>query len=222
MKIVAINGSPKGINSNTNVIVSSLLKGAQEAGAETVNILLAEKEIKHCKGCHSCWFNTPGQCVIKDDMMEVLSLVGGANIIILATPIYFENISGMLKVFMDRLTMTGNPHSQENIKSENQDLRPAEIQPPKLMMISNCGFPDKSEFEVVSHWFKKVVLKMHTEIAGEIYVTQGKFLTSQEEKLSSIISSYINHLEKAGKEIATNIKLSESTKKILEQNFIIN
>ncbi|MFA4885939.1 MAG: NAD(P)H-dependent oxidoreductase [Desulfotomaculaceae bacterium] len=47
MKIVAINGSPKGKASNTNIMVSAFLKGAQEAGAQTVNIFLAEKEIKH-------------------------------------------------------------------------------------------------------------------------------------------------------------------------------
>ena len=101
-------------------MVSAFLKGAEEAGAETVNIFLAEKDIKHCRGCHSCWFESPGQCVIKDDMMEVLSAVGGANIIVLATPVYFENISGMLKVFMDRMTMTGNPHSRKNVKEERK------------------------------------------------------------------------------------------------------
>lgn len=68
MKIVVINGSPKGKNSNTNVMVQAFLKGAQEA--ETLNIFLSEKEIKHCKGCHTCWTKGPGQCVTNDDMLE--------------------------------------------------------------------------------------------------------------------------------------------------------
>ena len=85
MKIVAINGSPRGRSSNTGAMVSAFLKGAQEAGAETVHIFLAEKEIKYCKGCHSCWTETPGQCVIRDDMAEVLSRVGGADVIVLAS-----------------------------------------------------------------------------------------------------------------------------------------
>ncbi len=150
MKIVVINGSPKGKASNTNVIVSAFLKGAEEAEAQTVNIFLAEKEIKHCRGCFSCWMKTPGKCVIEDDMAEVLSLAAGANIIVLATPLYFDNISGMLKVFMDRLIVTGDPHFQKDASGESRHLTPKGAVPPKLVMISNCGFPERSHFQVVS------------------------------------------------------------------------
>lgn len=219
MKIVVINGSPKGQLSNTNVMVSAFLKGAQEAGAETVNIFLSEKEIKHCKGCHVCWSKGPCQCVTNDDMLGVISQMGGANIIVFATPVYFGNISGMLKVFMDRMTMIGSPHSQKDIKEVRQESSSKEIQTPKLMMIANCGFHDRSEFEVVSLWIRKVSQKMHMGLAAEIYATQGKFLTSPPEELSSAVSSYLLALEDAGKEIAASMKLSEINEKKLMQGF---
>lgn len=220
MKIVVINGSPKGKNSNTNVMVQAFLKGAQEAGAETLSIFLSEKEIKHCKGCHICWTKGPGQCVTNDDMLGVLSSMGGANIIAFATPVYFENISGMLKVFMDRMTMIGSPHSQKDIEENVQEFKSSETLIPKLMMISNCGFPDRDEFQVISLWIKRVAQKMHMELIGEIYATQGKFLTSPPEGLQPAISNYMLLLERAGREIATNMKLSEITEKQLLQNFI--
>ncbi|AEG60972.1 flavodoxin family protein [Desulforamulus ruminis] len=222
MKIVAINGSPKGEASNTNVMVSAFLKGARTAGAETVNIFLAQKEIQHCRGCHSCWLNHPGQCVIEDDMMEVLSLVGGARVIVLATPVYFENISGMLKVFMDRLTMTGNPHSQKASREKSEPSKPVETTTPKFVMIANCGYPDQTEFQVISHWIQRVALKTHTDLIGEIYAPQGKFLTDPPEELRPALSNYLQLLEKAGNEIATHLKLSDSTNKQLEQSFIAN
>ncbi|HEX3048667.1 MAG TPA: flavodoxin family protein [Bacillota bacterium] len=219
MKIVAINGSPRGKDGNTHVMVETFLQGAREPGAETINILLAEKEIKHCRGCHSCWFHTPGQCAIKDDMSEVLSSAAGANVIILATPVHFENISGMLKVFMDRMTVTGNPHTRKDTPAENQPEPSTEPVTPKLVMISSCGFPDREEFQVISHWIQRVAQKMRTEIIAEIYATQGKRLTAPLEKIESAVTDFLKYVKQAGKEIATTMELSVATEKSLTQNF---
>lgn len=222
MKIAVINGSPKGKAGNTNIVVSAFLKGAQEAGAETRNIFLSEKELQHCKGCHTCWSRGPGQCVSKDDMLDVLSNIGGANIVVFATPVYFENISGMLKVFMDRMTMMGSPHTKEIVKKETIEPTPPQAQSPKLMMISSCGFADRSEFQVLSHWVNRVALKMRMELIGEIYTTQGKFLSAPPEDYKSAVSEYLQLVEIAGKEIATDMKLSDTTQKLLEEGFKIN
>jgi multimeric flavodoxin WrbA len=217
MKITVINGSPKGVHSNTNVMVNAILKGAQEAGADTLNIFLAENEIEHCKGCHVCWTRGPGQCVISDDMLKVLSLVGGSDIIIFASPVYFENISGLLKTFMDRMTMIGSPHEDMDKKQAKENSEAAGVQGPKLMMISSCGHPMRSEFDVTSLWINRVSQKMHMELVGEIYAAQGKFLTAPPDELLPIITDYVHVLEKAGKEIVLDKRLSESTQNLLEQ-----
>ena len=220
MKIVVINGSHKGKSSNTNIMVTSFLKGAREAGAETANIFLAEKQIKYCKACKACWFNTPGQCVIDDDMSDILSLMEGADVRILATPLYVDHISGMLKVFMDRMIVEISPYWEKDECGECRHL-PA-IAPPKLMMIANCGYPENSQFQVISHWIKRVARNMNTGVIGEIYASQGALLNGQVEELRPIISNYLQALEVAGKEIATDMKLSEETKKLLIPNFIPN
>lgn len=222
MRIVVINGSPKGRDSNTNVMVCSLLKGARKAGAETVNVFLAEKDIEHCKGCHTCWQRGPGQCVIDDDMPEVLSLMGGANIICFASPVYFENISGMLKVFMDRMTMIGSPHPQKVDKENDKHMESSKTQASGLMMVSNCGYPDRSQFDVTSLWIRRLAKKMNMELIGEIYATQGKLLNDPPENLRPAVSNYLQLLEKAGKEIAAGMKLSAATEKMLQQGFLFN
>jgi len=220
MKIAAINGSPRGKSSNTNIMVSAFLKGAQEAGAETINIFLTEKEIKHCKGCFSCWVKTPGKCVIKDDMAEVISLLKGTDVLVLATPLYFDNISGMLKTFMDRSIVVGNPHFQKDANGECRHLKNEEQPSPKLVLISNSGFPERSHFQVISHWIKRAALNMNTEVLGEIYAAQGGLLGAQVEALEPIISNYLLYLEKAGREIVAEMKILEETEKALAQNFI--
>lgn len=219
MKIVAINGSPKGKTSSTNIMVNSFLAGAQEAGAEIFNIFLAEKEINYCKGCYSCWFKSPGKCIIQDDMTDVISHLAGANVIVLASPLYFNNISGTLKVFMDRLTVTGSPHPPKEVKIENKDNIPINAVIPKLVIISNCGFPDRSQFQVVSLWIKRVAAMMQTNLIGEIFAVQGKLLSKPTDELRPAIDRYLKLLESAGKEIALNLKLAETTENLLQYDF---
>lgn len=222
MKIIAINGSPKGKASNTNVMVNSFLAGALEAGAEVLNIYLAEKEIGYCKGCYSCWFKSPGKCIIQDDMTDVISHLAGANVIVLASPLYFNNISGTLKVFMDRLTVTGSPHLPKEVQTENKNETPIAVVLPKFVMISNCGFPDRSQFQVVSLWIKRVAAMMKTNLIGEIYAVQGKLLSNPTDELRPAIERYLKLLEMAGKEIAMNLKLGESTENLLKCDFTLN
>lgn len=221
MKIVAINSSPRGRASNTNVMVEAFLKGARMAKAETVSIFLSEKEIKHCKGCHACWTRGPGQCVTDDDMPGVLLQMAGADIIVFASPVYFGNISGMLKVFMDRMTMIGSPHSQKSSGEKRQESEPKEAQAPGLIMMANCGFPDVSEFDVVSLWIKKVCRKVHMDLAAEIYAAQGKFLSSPPEELEPAIADYLLAVESAGREIAAGMKISDAAGKKLVQNLTL-
>jgi multimeric flavodoxin WrbA len=220
MKIVAINGSPRGRASNTEVMVDAFLKGARDEGAETVKLFLSEKDIRYCRGCHTCWVDSPGRCVIEDDMVEVLSELAGADVIALASPVYFNNISGTLKVFMDRLTVTGNPHSKRDDKKDAQDGSRAGGTAPGLMIISNCGFPDRSQFEVISLWIKRVAMMMQTDLICEIYATQGRLLCDPPEGLAPAVADYLRALEKAGSEIATRKRLSGETEHILGEDYI--
>lgn len=218
MKIVAINGSHKGKSGNTDLMVTAFLNGAQGVGAEIENVFLAQKEIKHCKACKACWFINSGKCVIKDDMAEIVSLMEGADIIILATPLYFDNISSRLKVFMDRLMVTASPYWGKDENGECRHLTTHLL--PKLIMISNCGYPERAHFQVISHWIKRVARNTNAELIAEIYASQGALLSSQVEEIKPVISNYMRALEKAGKEVVTDMQLSEVTKELLEQNFI--
>ena len=164
------------------------------------------EEIEHCKGCHTCWTRGPMQCVITDQMAEVLAQMGGADIIVFASPVYFGNISGMLKTFMDRMTMIGSPHSSNDAKKNDQQSGSMAVKVPKLMMISSCGFSDRTEFDVTSLWIKKVANKMNMELIAEIYATRGKDFNAPPESLSSEVLNYLQQVENAGKEIATDRK----------------
>lgn len=96
-KILFISGSPR--SGNTEYVISRLLdlvKGDNEA------IFLREKNIKRCKGCLAC--HSQPICPIKDDdVHQIMNQVINADILVVGSPNYFENVSGLMKDFIDRL-----------------------------------------------------------------------------------------------------------------------
>lgn len=216
MKIVLVNGSPRGRSSNTHIMTEAFLQGAQEAGAETLSVFLAEKEIRHCRGCFSCWLKTPGHCAIVDDMKHILAEADGADVLVLASPLYFDTISGMLKVFMDRMIVKGDPHFSKTASGESRHWKKPDEKTPRLLMMSNCGFPERSHFQVISHWVQRAALNMQTELLGEIYAAQGGLLSSELPQ----VKSYLKWTKKAGYEIALGQALSTETIQALEHSFL--
>jgi multimeric flavodoxin WrbA len=219
MKITAFNGSPRGKNGNTYIMVEEFLAGAKEAGAETGHILLADKEIKPCLGCFSCWIKTPGQCVIKDDMAEILSQITGNDIIVYATPLYVFNVSGLMKNFLDRSIPLALPYSEKDEQGLTRHLRRSSGSF-KFVVISNCGFPEQDHFEVLKQYFRVVAHHSGAEVIAEIYRGEGELLRANNLLLMPVINSYKKLLRKTGKEVVQNFKLSEETKAELEKPLI--
>ena len=85
-------------------------------------------------------------------------------------------------------------------------------------MISNCGFPDRSQFQVISLWINRVAAMMQTDLTGEIYAPQGRFLTAAPDELRLALTDYLTLLENAGKEISAGLRLSERTAQLLKQS----
>ncbi len=103
MKIIGISGSPR--RGNTEWMLMTLLQEAARNGAEVEPLLLRRMNIRLCRGCLACeegGKNRKGICKIKDDMNSVYPKLLAADVIVLASPAYFEMISGLLKNFLDR------------------------------------------------------------------------------------------------------------------------
>ena len=100
MKILVIHGSMRK-KGNTNMLTEEFIKGAKEAGHETEKILLADLNFGDCYGCRACHQNG-GTCVQKDDMASVLPKMLEADVIVLASPMYYFTWTGLMKRFLDR------------------------------------------------------------------------------------------------------------------------
>lgn len=99
MRVLGIVGSGRK-GGNTELLVQEALEAAKGAGAETQLFLVADKKISPCDGCGSC--DKTGICKINDDMQELYKELEAADGIIFGTPVYFSNVSGQMKIIMDR------------------------------------------------------------------------------------------------------------------------
>jgi arsenate reductase len=100
MFILGLQGSPR-IKGNTSVLLSAFLEEAEKHGAVTQTIIVDKKNIKPCKEYKTC--ETKGFCPIDDDMQgEIYSLLWQADIIVMATPVFFYSVPAQLKAFIDR------------------------------------------------------------------------------------------------------------------------
>ena len=99
MKIVIINGSPR-TNGATAKILHALEAELISMGADVELLNISGLEIKACSGCMSCY--KTGKCCIKDDGDRISELIDSADGIIMGTPTYASNVSGQLKVLIDR------------------------------------------------------------------------------------------------------------------------
>ncbi len=220
MKIIAINGSPKGKNSSTHIMIDSFLEGAKSKGALVENIFLSNLNINYCTGCFNCWTKTPGKCIFKDDMVELLNKVHKSDIVIFGSPLYCDSITGNLKTFIDRMLPLGTPYFE---KDENGLYRHGEEGhdwDPKFIMISNCGFPEKDHFDSISFWIKRFARNCKGTVIAEIYKGQGPLLVSKSDKLKPLIDEYRATLKKAGEEIIINGIISQNTKEGLFKDII--
>lgn len=98
--VLVISASPR-TGGNSDLLCDQFMLGAKDAGHLAEKIHVQGKNIKFCLGCMDCQKNG-GKCVQKDDMTEILSKIIQADVLVLATPIYFYSMNAQLKVLIDR------------------------------------------------------------------------------------------------------------------------
>ncbi len=118
MNILILNGSPRP-NGNTAAMVKAFAEGANESGHQVQIISLHNREISGCLGCEYCHNKEYGICVQKDDMQEIYTALENVEVLILASPMYFHNISAPLQAVISRTYAIGRP---KNLKKSGMLL----------------------------------------------------------------------------------------------------
>ncbi|MHC9537987.1 MAG: flavodoxin family protein [Vulcanimicrobiota bacterium] len=173
MKIIGINGSPRS-KGNTHYLVEQVLKGAKEAGATISMYDVNEMSFKGCQGCLAC--RSKGKCVQNDDLTAVLDEIAGADGIVLGTPVYMWQMTGQLKLVLDRFLAFLNPDFTSRLKPGK-----------KAVLAVTQGAPDEKQF---MPYFESVasVLKFGGLGACEILIAGGNMEKGDVEKNTAAIA----------------------------------
>ena len=100
--IVILNGSPRK-KGNTSALVQAFREGAESSGNTVTEFFLDSMDIHGCKGCFCGHSGKECPCVQKDDMAQIYPAVKDCDVVVLASPLYYWNMSGQLRTAVDRL-----------------------------------------------------------------------------------------------------------------------
>jgi multimeric flavodoxin WrbA len=213
-KVLAINGSPRAKKGMTDVIVQRFLKGAQAAGAETEVVYLASLKIAHCHGCLNCWFKTPGICRHKDDMPGLVKKLGTSDLIVFASPVYVDGMTGQMKTMFDRLVTYTPPFFEfEGGRSYHPRVGNRTLD---VVVISTCGFPEREHFESIALHFKRICANMHARLLGGFYFPGSSAIASDPAQ----VEPNLRAVERAGSEMAETGAIKDETFEVANLEYI--
>ena len=99
--IVILVGSMRR-DGNTDLLAQAFAEGARENNSVEI-VSVADYKVNPCIGCNSCFTREGNQCFQKDDMAEIYKKLKMADVLVIASPVYFYGISAELKAIIDRL-----------------------------------------------------------------------------------------------------------------------
>lgn len=206
MKIFAVNGSPNTKKGMTHILLETFLEGAREAGAEVETVFLQKKKIQYCIGCYTCWVKTPGICVHKDDMPEILEKVRGADYLVIGTPLYVDGMTAQAKTFLDRMIPLSDPHF-ELVDGHYRHPRRYGENPPNVVLVSVCGFYERENFDGLIDHMERMCRNMQSRFVGAV-VRPSSYIFTLGEILAEPIKEIKEAARRAGRELVEKGELS--------------
>jgi len=142
MKIVAVLGSPRP-QGNSAGLARQFLAAAREQGAEVQEYQLNQMTFRGCQGCLTCKTKSD-TCVLEDDVAPVLAAIKEAQVLVLASPVYYGDLIGQLKCFFDRTYSFFNPDFSSRVPTGK-----------KAVLILAQANPDPDQFADIYPRYKR-------------------------------------------------------------------
>jgi multimeric flavodoxin WrbA len=144
MKALCIIGSPRE-DGSTALVVGKMIEGLVERGVDVARYGLGSLEINYCKGCHTC--EQIRRCVQRDVMDVIVKDLFEADSVVVASPSYWGDVTGQLKVFIDRC----NPLC--NAKTGETEVPPGKIGVAVAVRAGQSVAENQHIVDTIAHFF---------------------------------------------------------------------
>ena len=200
MKILVLNGSPKGERSNTMELTKAFCEGiGQRVEIQTEIVPVYQKKIQDCLGCFRCWRVTPGTCCLQDDVAGIIEQILEADLIIWSFPLYYFGLPSRLKALMDRQLPMSLPFMSKGKESGGHPGR-YDLSGKRYAAISTCGFyTPQGNYDGVNTQFDRIYGK-----DGYISVYCGEGELFRVPALRKRVDEYLSWVRRAGREFAVS------------------
>ncbi len=158
--VLGIAGSPRR-HGNSEQLLDAFLAGAEGTGTRVHKLAAADLAIRPCQGCNAC--SLTGECVIRDQMRDAYDMIDAAQAIVVASPVFFATVPGVLKVLFDRM----QPYWARThvLKQPRPDRRPG-----ALLLVRGGG--DPYGFVAAEYAIKSVFAVLGIDVVGEVKVSE--------------------------------------------------
>lgn len=184
--VIIVNGSTRP-NGNTDILIDRVISGAKDVNLNPALIELRKKNVSNCIGCYQCLNSS--KCSFDDDMTKIRSIMENSSLIVLASPLYWCGVTGLMKIFIDRLFFYYHPLNRPLISGKR-----AVILTP--MNQNNVDF----ESQVLVEFYKRLLNCLGISIVDMIFFSgimgKGEVMKKPEylERAYGIGSSMRNYI----------------------------
>ena len=198
MKALILNGSARKDRGVTGRLLKSLVKGLTDGGAEVKEIETQNLTIKPCTACLSCMHKKAGECPLDDDMLGIYSELKTSDMLIMATPVYLDGMSGLLKMIMDRCMCSMEPFLRKDSSGRVRHTY-AWRMPKQFVLVSTAGFPEMETFDPLIAMFRAQAANVDAVPVAEMCVPGSIALQAAPDRLSPHLAFF----EEAGRYLAS-------------------
>jgi multimeric flavodoxin WrbA len=217
MKVIAFNSSPKMGRGNTARILDPFLEGMRENGAEIELFYTKKMKIERCESDLHCWLKVPGECIYKDDMRELYPKLLEADFVVFATPVYYDGMTGPMKMLIDRLMPIFKPFFEIRDGHSRHVVHPEHKPGSKVVLVSTCGLWEMDNFDPLLIQMEAVCRNWAKEFAGALLRPHAEITRVVAEGFGNEI---LEAARDAGRQLSSEGEMSPETLKEISRELL--